>query len=238
MFQQYFGQTVFAIDTRSICERGSGFARRHAALENARTGGGKQSARARVRRGRDDAETRYRRRRRLSTDDVDDDDEDDDDNVLSARRHAAYCFVDCSALLSRWRAARPAMRRVEPLEWSSRFADRPLLLLLLLLPLLLPSSSSREAKGRKRRKERCARSAQVEHSRISRSFGRSETEFALLAIELIDSRNVSLKGAGRVGPDPVPFISSASNGMHAQYNFINLIYANGDKTTTWIEYDG
>lgn len=52
MFQQYFGQTVFAIDTRSICERGSGFARRHAALENARTGGGKQSARARVRRGR------------------------------------------------------------------------------------------------------------------------------------------------------------------------------------------
>lgn len=42
--------------------------------------------------------------------------------VLSGRRHAAYCFVRLQ------RPGKPAtrvpMRRVAPLEWSSRFADR------------------------------------------------------------------------------------------------------------------
>lgn len=96
-------------------------ARRHAALgriENSRKSTDKQSARMQMRRiersvriidGNDDHGGHYGY------------------NMLSARRHAAYCFVDCSALLSRRRAARPAMRRALHLrnDRAGSPTDRP-----------------------------------------------------------------------------------------------------------------
>lgn len=59
-----------------------------------------------------------------TTDDNNKDDGDGDD-VLTARRHAAYCFVDRSALVSRRRAARPAMRRALHLRNDREPVRRP-----------------------------------------------------------------------------------------------------------------
>lgn len=117
-------------------------ARRHAALgriENSRKSTDKQSARMQMRRiersvriidGNDDHGGHYGY------------------NMLSARRHAAYCFVDCSALLSRRRAARPAMRRALHLrnDRAGSPTDRPTARC-----CLLPSfASQRGEKGEKK----------------------------------------------------------------------------------------
>jgi len=69
-------------------------------------------------------EMRGRFRISATTDDNNKDDGDGND-VLSARRHAAYCFVDCSALVSRRRAARPAMRRALHLRNDREPVRRP-----------------------------------------------------------------------------------------------------------------
>lgn len=115
--------------------------------------GGKQNARTQMRRRwcRNYRQWDVQRQRR-STDHND----DDEDSMLSARRHAAYCLrrLQRSAKPVTCRASRDAPR-VAPSEWSSRFADRPLLLLLLLAPFFF------ETKGRKGRKERYPRSGQT-----------------------------------------------------------------------------
>jgi len=67
--------------------------------------------------------SRVRGRFRVSA--TTDEDDGDGDDVLSARRHAEYCFVDCSALVSRRRAARPAMRRALHLRNDREPVRRP-----------------------------------------------------------------------------------------------------------------
>lgn len=183
--------TESVIDTQSICGRGSGFARWHAALENARTWA-----------------VNKMRERKCADDGVETidnemyNDNDDLPTTTTTTRTACYqhdgtrrtAFVDCSALLSRWRAARPAMRRA--LHLRNDRAGSPTARCCC---CLLPSSSRRRGeKGEKKGTRGAVRRAKSTFSDIPLFWPR-ETEFALPA-------NRALKGRpGRVRPDALYF---------------------------------
>lgn len=118
------------------------------------------------------------------------DEDDDDDYVLSARRHAAYCFVDCSARAGvTCRASRDAPR-VAPSEWSSRFADRP----------LLPSASC-ETKGEKREKRKVPLVRSGSRGYILPLFWSPPRDGVCAARERSDSRQKTCPFKGRPRPE-------------------------------------
>lgn len=125
----------------------------------------------------------------MTTNDGDEDEDEDDGNgVLSARRHAAYCSVDCSALVSRRRAARPAMRRALHLRNDREPVRRPPAAACLpaCLPGCLPFLEEEEREERKVVRARGGRSALADSTALVRAFvARIEIGFALVSASRI-----------------------------------------------------